>query len=276
MKKIITVALLLVVMQGQCQMFEGTIKWAMKMEVTDPKMKAQMEQGQQRMKDPATQAKMKEMQEKMNDPQMKAMMEANPQMKAQMESVMKMSQGGGDMSSIMPSGFLYRVKGGNTLTIIEGGMMPMEILYLKDQSKTVRLDRKNKTFTWMSHANEMEHGEMPKVAVTKTGETMKILNYNCTKYIAAVTEKGKTINQIFWTTKDIKDFDMKSLTKQKMGKGGQPMFYEGIEGVPLKIIMSTPEANMIMEVLEIKKETLSAADFTVPTDYREVKGMFGN
>jgi hypothetical protein len=79
-----TLALMLLVMQCYGQQFEGTVTWTMKMEVTDPKLKAEMERGQQRMSDPANQAKMKEMQEKMNDPRMKAMMESNPQMKAQM------------------------------------------------------------------------------------------------------------------------------------------------------------------------------------------------
>jgi hypothetical protein len=277
MKKIITVAFVLVVIQVQSQTFEGTVKWSMKSEITDPKVKAQMEQGMKQMNDPANQAKMKEMQEKMNDPQMKAMMDANPQMKAQMESAIKMMQGGG-MSSMVPSGFLFKTKGGNTLTIIEGGMMPMDVLHLKDQDKTFRLDRKNKTYSLLHNAapqGQPDKSTKPEVKVTKTNETMKILSYNCTKYIAAVTEHGNTVNQIFWTTKEIKDFDMKSLTKQRMGSANQQMFYEGIEGVPLKIEMVTPQANMVMQVLEIKRESLNASDFVLPADYREVQGMFG-
>ena len=43
MKKIITAALLLIVMQAQSQTFEGTVKWSMKSEITDPKIKAQMD-----------------------------------------------------------------------------------------------------------------------------------------------------------------------------------------------------------------------------------------
>jgi hypothetical protein len=277
MKKIITAALLLIAMQAQSQTFEGTVKWSMKMEITDPKMKAQMEQGMKQMNDPANQAKMKEMQEKMNDPQMKAMMDANPQMKAQMESAIKMMQGGG-MSSMMPSSFILKTKGGNTLSIIEGGMMPMDVLHLKDQDKTYRLDRKNKTYSLMAHGNpqgQQDQATKPEVKVTKTNETTKIIGYNCTKYIAAVTEHGKTINQIFWTTKEIKDFDMKSLIKQRAGSANQQMFYEGVEGVPLKIEMVTPQGNMTMEALEMKRESLSASDFVLPADYKEVQGMFG-
>ena len=55
----------------QAQDFEGTIKWSMKMNITDPKMKAQMEEAERKMKDPATQAQMKQAMEKMNDPRSK-------------------------------------------------------------------------------------------------------------------------------------------------------------------------------------------------------------
>ena len=71
MKKLMTVAFLFVVLQAWTQGFEGTVKWSMKMDITDPKMKAEMEKGQKQMDDPARQAEMKEMEEKMNDPQMK-------------------------------------------------------------------------------------------------------------------------------------------------------------------------------------------------------------
>lgn len=277
MKKLfISVFLLGAAMLANSQNFEGTLKWSMKSEITDPKMKAQMEEAQKKMTDPDTQAQMKEMQEKMNDPQMKAMMDANPQMKAAMENVMKMNQGGGmDMSSMIPTGFIFKVKGGNTLTIVEGGMMPMEVLHLKDQDKTYQLDRKNKTYSEMYNGTgSVDPTDKLQVKVTKTSETTTILNYKCTKYIATVEEDGKTVNQIYWTTTDIKDFDMKSLTKQKIGQG-QQILYDGIDGVPLRMEMTMPEARMTMEVTEIKKESLSAAQFTIPSDYKQTKGMFG-
>lgn len=277
MKKIVVFVFMLMSVACMSQTFEGTVKFSMKAEITDPKMKAQMEQGMQKLNDPATQAKMKEMQEKMNDPQMKAMMEANPQMKAQIENAMKMAQGGaapGGMASMMPTGFTFKMKGGNSLTILEGGMMPMEVLNLKD--KSYRIDRKNKTYSELGAGGPpsgMPQQTKPQVQITKTNEKAIILKYNCTKYIATITEKDKTINQIYWTTTEIKDFDLKSLTKQRMGRG-EPMFYEGIEGVPLKIEMTMPEAKMIMEVTEIKRETLNASDFSLPADFKQTKGMF--
>ncbi len=94
----------------RAQSFEGTVKWKITSEITDPDVKAQME----KMKDPANQAKMKEMQAKMNDPQFKAMMESNPQMKTQLEAMTKAMANGGGVEAMMPSGLIIKVKGKNT------------------------------------------------------------------------------------------------------------------------------------------------------------------
>jgi hypothetical protein len=272
MKKLIFVIVLLCSANVFAQKFEGTVKWTMKMEITDPKQKAQVEDAQKQMSDPANQAKMKEMQDKMNDPQFKAMMEANPQMKAQMMQMMTAMQGGGGMASLMPSGFTIKIKDDNALTKVEGGMFASEILYIKAKDQSYTLDRQNKTYSIMnppSTVTEMKEGD---VKVTKTNETSKVLNYTCTKYIVEITNNGNKIIQNVWATNEIKDFDLKALSKQKFGKN--KMYLEKIDGVPLKIEMSTKEANIKMEVTEINKESLSTADFTIPADYKEVPGMF--
>jgi hypothetical protein len=273
MKKLLCFSLLLVSIGASSQTFEGILRWSMKTEMS-PAMKTQLDQGMQMLKDPAVQAKMKEMMEKMSDPQTKALMDANPQMKSQMENMLKQMQGGAtpDMSSLVPTGFTVKVKEGNTLATMEGGAMQMEILFLKEQDKTVRLDRKNKTFSVLTGANSSRQTNALSVSVTKTKETAKILGYTCTKYIAAVTENEETVNQVYWTTTEIKDLDVKSLTKQRMMGGGQSLFYDGIEGVPLKIEMSVQEAKIVMEIADIKREKLNAIDFTLPVNFKETQG----
>lgn len=252
------------------QNFEGVIKWSVETEITDPKMKVQMEEAEKKMKDPATQVQMKQMQEKMNDPQMKAMMDANPQMKAQMELAIKMMQGG-DMNSMLPKGFIIKVKNGNTRTIMDGGVMAgNETLYLKEKNQAYLINETNKTYTLLSHGSNTPGKMQGDVKVTKTSETQKILGYTCTKTIVTVTDKGKSIDQIFWTTTEIKDLDLRGLSKQNMG-GNQSMFYESLEGIPLKIEMTTPQAKMAMQVVEMKKEVLPAAAFEVPAGFTEVK-----
>jgi hypothetical protein len=250
------------------QDFEGTIKWSMKMNITDPKLKAQMEQAEKEMKDPANQEKMKEAMEQMNSPEIKKMMESNPQM----EASLKMMQGGG-MSSMMPSGMTLKTKNGNALSAIEGGMMSgMETLYLKGKSESYLINRTSKTYSVVPHHDGATTSTThdPSVTVKKTTETQKILNYTCTKSIVTVTEGNQTITQIFWTTTEIKGADFKNFANQ-VDKGKQKMYYKDIEGVPLRMEMTMPQGTMVMQVTEIKKETLSSSDFQIPTGFTETK-----
>ena len=269
MKTICILFFLLASITGQTQTFEGSVRWNMSMEITDPAMKAKMAEAQKQLNDPETQAKMKDMEANMNTPEMKKMMEQNPQMKAAMEAAMKSAKGGGGMAGMMPSGMVMKVKGENMVSIMEGGVANgMEVLHMKGQTPT-RVNRADKTFSKMPEGPG--GGQAPEAKVTKTSETAKLLGYNCQKYIAEVQEHGKTITQIFWTTTEIKDMDMKALARQRMGQGGQSMFYDKMEGVPLKMEFASPEGNMIMEVTEIKRQKVDDADFLIPADFKEVK-----
>ena len=269
MKAQLTLCCLLFSAVCMSQNFEGTIKWSISNEITDPAMKKQMEDAQKKMNDPKTKAEMKEMQEKMNSPEMKAMMDQNPQMKAQMEASMKMMQGG-DMNSMMPKGFMIKIKNGNTLTSMDGGIMAAtETLYLKDKNQSYMINKDSKTYTVVTPGSD--HGKThADVKVKKTTETQKILNYTCTKTIVTVTENGTSVDQIFWTTTEIKDFDLKTLSNQRMGEKSA-MFYEGIEGVPLKMEMTTPQMKIVSQVVELKREPVPASIFAIPAGFTESK-----
>jgi len=270
MKKILLFLFLGFTSFVNAQNFEGIISWKITTVITDPKIKAQMEEAKKKMSDPATQAQMKEMKEKMNDPQMKAMMEANPQMKAQMEAVIKMAEGGGGLESMMPKGYIMKMKDQNVHTIMEGGGMGnMEILFLKAKVTAYKIDREAKTYSPLPKEKEeaSKDPNKPEVKVTKTSETAKILGYTCVKYVAESTTKDQTMKQFFWTTEDI-DFDLKGMGQQRMGQ--QSLFYDQIEGVPLKIEIAMPQGNMLMEATEVKKQSLPSSEFLLPVGFKEV------
>lgn len=271
MKKFVMFFVLLAPIGLRAQTFEGTIRWSMTMEITDPAAKAQMAQAQQQLNDPETQAKMKEMEAKMNDPEMKKMMEQNPQMKAAMEAAMKSAKGGGAPGGgMMPTGMTLKVKGSNSVTLMEGGMTNgMEILHVSGKP-SVRINREEKTYSTLPEGQPGANQSQPQVNVTKTTETMKILGYTCTKYLVEMTDRGQTMKQTMWATTEIKDMDMKALARQRNAQG-QPLFSDKIEGIPLKIEASTPQGNMVMEVKEINRGKLSDADFTIPAGFKEVK-----
>ncbi len=274
MKPFLAFLLLLISFSALAQSFEGTITWSIKYELTDPKKQADMLKSQESMNNPANQEKMKKMQEQMNSPEMKAMLEKNPQMKAQMENAMKAMQGGG-AGGILPKSFTVKSKGSNSLTKMEGGMMNMEVLFLADKTQSFMIDRTAKTYSMLPSGTADRKRDSIQHKVTKTGETMKVLNYTCTKYIVELTnDKGNIMNQVFWTTTEIKGLDMKSLSRQRMGNTGQSFYYEGISGVPLRMEMVSADMNMVMEVIDIKKQSLPAADFVIPADFKETKSPY--
>ena len=248
------------------QDFEGTIKWSMTMNITDPKLKAQMEEAEKKMKDPATQAQMKQM---MDNPELKKMMESNPQMKAQMEMIKSMQNGG----SMMPTGMTVKTKAGNALTKMEGGPMAgMETLFLKEKNESYLINTEAKTYSVLPKHESSTPGHEPSVTIKKTTETQKILNYTCTKTIVTVTEGAHTVNQVFWTTTELKGFDFKSLSDQSVAKG-KGMYYKDLEGVPLKVEMTIPQGTMVMEAKEVKKQTLPASDFQLPSGFTQTTGL---
>jgi hypothetical protein len=229
---------------------------------------AQMAEEQKKMNDPATQAQMKEMEEKMNDPEFKKMMESNPQMKAQMEAAMKMMQGGGDMNSMLPKSVVVKMKNQNA-TMVSDGMYKMETLYLHDKNTSYKINREAKTYSVFPEYKEDPNNKVD-VKVTKTSETAKILDYTCTKYVVDISAKGHTMQQHVWATTAIKDFDFKALASQRSGNNEYTMYFKEIDGVPLKTEMNTSQGKMSMECTEIKKQSLSSSDFSIPSGYKEV------
>ncbi len=262
--------ILLVPLLGQAQ-FEGLIIWNFKMEITDPKLKAQMEQASAKMNSPEMKAQMQELEAKMNDPQFKAMMEKNPEMKAMIEKQLeatKSGSGGSMMDNMMPKSMEIHIKNSNSLTKTTGGAFDSEILFLKDKETSYSIDRKNKTYSVLpqSPASKTEDYK-----VTKTTETSTVLGYKCLKYIVEMTERGQKMTNNVWATTEIKDLDPKQFSKIRIGQSQRASFMDKIEGVPLKMNMGMPQGQMTLEAVSLKKETQSPELFVLPAGFTEKK-----
>jgi len=271
MKKLLVAILLVFSLKSIAQDFEGTINWSIRMEITDPKIKAQMEEAQKNMQDPE---KIKEMQQSLNDPQVKAMMEQNPQLKAQMEKALAMMQSGG-INSMIPKGMIIKLKDGNMLSRLDGGFIQNDFLFLKGKDETYMIDHSAKTY--VTTGKNDDAADSLDVKVTKTNESINVLNYPCTKYLVETTASGTTITQNVWATTALKGIDFSAMAKQQRAAGSkQALYFKDIDGVPLKMEMKSPEGLMTMEVTSIKRESLPRADFVLPADYKETKqGAFG-
>jgi hypothetical protein len=272
MKKILAFVVLLSCFSTYAQNFEGVIKWTVNSEITDPETKAKMDEAAMKMTDPNTQARMKEMQAKVDDPQFKKMLETNPQMKAQIEASMKMMQGGG-LQSMLPKAYEVHIKNQNMLTKVEGGIMAhQELLFLKDKDKSYSIDHEAKTYSVMS--NPSKNTVKSESKVTKTAETIEVLNYTCTKYIIESEISGKKFKHLVWATNEIKNLNLKSFGSQR-NQNGQAFSFEEIDGVPLKMEVYSKEGKMTMEAVILKEQSLPASQFIVPTSYKEVPPAFG-
>ncbi len=272
MRKIILLAIFCAATNVMAQTFEGSIKWSITTDVSDPAMKSQMQQAQKQMNDPATQQKMKELQKQMEDPQFKAMMDANPKMKEQMEQALKMMENT-DFSSMMPTGMLVKIKGKKSLTKVEGGITgDMEMLNTGD-GKNYTINRKEKTYQMEEIGDEGYDFEDSETTVTKTSETKKILGYTCTKYILKSEENGQTLEQYIWATNEIKDLNFTDfLDQRKEAKGQMMVDFKKIDGVPLRMEMGAQGVKMIMEATEVKRGGVSNADFEIPAGFKKVSG----
>jgi len=271
MKKIFVLALLMSALTATSQSFEGTISWAVTGRLNDPKKQAELERMQKMAADPANQQRLKQMQDQMNSPEMKAMLDANPQMKQRMEMMMKAMQGGGG-GGVIPKAFIMKYKNQNASTSMQGGIINLEMLYIASKKQAYQIDRSAKTYSPLNTTDSSRKSNM-KRTVTKTNESRKILGYTCTKYLVTLVGARDTIYQTFWTTTELKGIDWRSMANQTMGGGGQSFYAEGVNGIPLRMEMKTPQISMEMEANSIKKESLPDSDFVIPADFKETKGM---
>jgi len=254
--------------------FEGTIKWGMSMtsasgtatktpELT-AKQKADLQDG------------INKLEQQMNDPQMQAMFQSNPSMKASLEQQlqsMKLMQGEGGVSNLLPKSYTVKIKDGNSYTTIDGGAMAAmgDILYVKATDKTYFIKTASKTYSVSpKSAAASASTNNQTIKVVPTTETKKILTYNCTKYIVTITENGKTQTMNIWATKDLKQYSSQSFQTAGVGQNSHAAAFKDIDGVPLRIEMTEQGQSVVLEVLELKNTPLSASDFVLPAGFKEV------
>jgi hypothetical protein len=246
------------------QNFEGTITWSLKYELAGDTGQ-QMQQAQQMMNDPAMLA---QMQAAMNNPMMQQMMAQNPQMKSMMDNLGR----GGGMNSMMPKGVTVKIKGNSSLSIIEGGMTAGEILTLADKNVAYLIDRPSRTYTTLNQANAAAVAPAGRYKITKTSETTTILGYSCTKSVVEETSgRGPATTYIVWSTTGIAGANSRQFAQMKLTQNGDASFMAAIDGVPLRMEISSAEMKATMEATAVKKEPLADSLFALPTGFAEQK-----
>lgn len=171
------------------------------------------------------------------------------------------------MKMMMPTGFDIKIKDGNTLLAVKGGMAASmgEILYRKDKKQSYNLDRAKATYSLMK--NEKNAANSDKVKVTKTNATAVVAGYKCVQYKVETSVDNQPYTQFIWTTKEIKGIEKDLLKQLSAGQNNGAIFYEGMEGVPMKVAVG--EMGLTIEVAEVIKSKLDANEFVIPSHFKE-------
>jgi hypothetical protein len=259
--------------------FEGTIRWTMSIEITDPALKKDVADAEKKLSDPKIQAQMKMAQAAMADPKMQAMLAANPQMKAMVEQQMgsiNEAQAGGvnPIAAMFPKGMVVSTKAGDSLTVIEGGPMPMEVLNLPAVPASYMIDRAARTYTKLpADGPAGTPPEKVNYKVTKTKDTAKVIGYVCTKYIVeslTPPASGAPSRYLVWASTEATWLDPRALAKMRFSQqAADNTFLTQIEGVPLKMEITTPEARVTMQVASMRQEPLEDSVFALPAGFTE-------
>jgi len=119
----------------------------------------------------------------------------------------------------------------------------------------------------------------PKVSVKETGETQKIKNWKCKKYIMTIKMMGVTSTSEVWATEDIKvDYELyMTLRLSMMPKTpGLDKMLEEMKKIKGLIVLSTGTTSMMgtdvkntQELLEVSKKSAPAGTYEVPEGYKK-------
>ncbi len=173
------------------------------------------------------------------------------------------------MNLMLPSSLTLQTNNLDYIMTTEGGILPVEMLWMGDKNKYYRINRSAKTYTLLpADAGASILPDSLRPVVVKTTETDLILGYHCTKYTIHFST-DTSIHQTYWTTTEISLPNLRTLP----GQSGQAMYYEGLNGLPLKMEFLSPQMKMVTAVTSIKKELLPAAVFTIPADFKPEKNF---
>jgi hypothetical protein len=272
----VVVLSVLVVSSVQAQnYFEGSAKWTVKIEYTDPVVLERKKQEASRLSDPAAMNQIYEMEQRMQqDPVVKAHMDSNSFMRVQMKrnlakrKFIQEHPNEDPLTLFSPKAIIVRAKNKNYFLQMEGGapFMYENILY-DSTGRKFSINAEDKVYAEYPFLETDSSALQSRIIKTKVSE--KILTYKCKKYVVETVLNGKAIKQQVWVTKKVKPFHPLLLNDLNLGGGKTGIDFTKIKGTPLKMILTNEETNIILTVTELKQEKTDASLFAVPKGYKE-------
>lgn len=93
----------------------------------------------------------------------------------------------------------------------------------------------------------------------------------CIKYIVENSEKDSKGQMLVWTTDQLKDLNSELTNDLTQNDQFGKDFISQISGFPLKTEFKSKEGGGAFELIQIKRQNLSAAEFQIPTGYELIK-----
>lgn len=252
------------------QGFEGEISWKIQLN-TPTSIETSQNTNQEIEKTREDLMKQLSSPEISNNPQLKVMVE---KMLTQMPNTNE-SDKANVMDFMLPKSMIIKIKNGNTLVAVEGAMAGMlgEMLTLKGKTETFAINHSKKSYSILPTNNQKQTNEPP-FEVTKTNETLKILNYICTKYKISNTNPKANETRFVYATTQIKDIDLGFIKNLKANDDDKfSAAIAKIDGFPLRMEMISSEMNILMQCTKIEAKELKSIDFILPANYKKIKNF---
>ena len=235
----------------RAQDFNGTMTWSARIELTDPQAREQLSMAEEALKNPA----------------LLSMLLDSAQVRGLLEKQLGPINPNSGATSVLPTGFTLQIKGPRALVKTEGGLVSREVLTLADKNTAYTLDRRARTYQRLIEPAAAR--STAKAKVTRTNETATLLGYACRRYLVETDDGGAKSRFSVWTTTELKAANTTAFKRLQWGESGGADFLAQVEGVPLRIDATTPEAKIALLATRITPGALPDALFALPAGFKE-------
>lgn len=236
----------------RAQDFNGTMAWSARIELTDPQAREQLSMAEEALKNPA----------------LLSMLLDNAQVRGLLEKQLGPINPNSGATSVLPTGLTLQIKGPRALVKTEGGLVSREVLTLADKNTAYTLDRRARTYQRLTEPAAAARSTA-KTKVTRTHETATLLGYACRRYLVDTDDGGAKSRFSVWTTTELKAANTTAFKRLQWGEAGGADFLAQVEGVPLRIDATTPEAKIALLATRITSGALPDSLFVLPAGFKE-------
>lgn len=254
-------------------LFEGSVKWSVKMEYLNPSIAEKKKQEIATLISPESMNQLLDMEQRIQDPVVRKHLDSNGFMRMQMNRNIQMRKfmqqhlGEDFLTASSPKAIHVKMNKKNYFIQMEGGAPYLYENTLRDSTgRKFTINEAEKIYAELPE--EAVDGVALKSKIVKTKKSEKILNYQCRKYSIETELYGKPVSQEVWVTRKVKPFSAKLLSDLNPGNKGTGIDFTRIKGTPLKMILTNEETIVTLVVTELKQEKVSSELFVVPAGYK--------